>query len=85
MILLVSIPGEGPHPTEVFTVVRVGEVKVALKSAYGRFVGVASSGDLVGRMEAMGPREQWEAVFEEVNTVLHVHVRMCMCIYHGVR
>ena len=46
---------------------RVGETdKVALKTAYGRFVSVATSGDLAGRTEAMGPREQWQLVFEEV-------------------
>lgn len=57
--------GEGPQAGEVFNVVRVGETKVALKSAYGRFVSVSTSGELAGRMEAVGPREQWEFVFEE--------------------
>ena len=58
--------GEGPEVGEVFSVVRVGETKVAFKSAYGRYVSVSTSGELAGRMEAMGPREQWEPVFEEV-------------------
>ena len=60
--------GEGPHAGEVFSLVRVGETdRVAIKTAYGRYVSVAISGDLAGRTEAMGPREQWELVFEEVS------------------
>ena len=58
--------GEGPGAGEVFSLVTAGETKVAMKSAYGRYVGVSTSGELTGRMEAMGPREQWEFVFEEV-------------------
>lgn len=50
----------------MFNLVRAGETKVAMKSAYGRYVGVSTSGELTGRMEAMGPREQWDLVFEEV-------------------
>ena len=62
-----SCADEGPDPAEVFTVVRVSELKVALKSGYGRYLGVNTAGELIGRAEAMGPREQWETVFEEVS------------------
>ena len=54
-------------------VVQCSETKVALKSGYGRYVGVNTSGELIGRAEAIGPRETWEPVFEEVGTSL-VHV-----------
>ena len=57
---------EGPQPDEVFSTVRVSVAKVAIKSAYDRYMSVSTSGELVGRMEAIGPREQWEPVFEEV-------------------
>ena len=40
---------------------------MAIKTAYGRYVSVATSGELAGRTEAMGPREQWELVFEDVS------------------
>ncbi len=40
--------------------------KVALKTAYGRYVSVNSAGELIGRSEAVGPRETWDPVFEEV-------------------
>lgn len=56
---------EQPEPGEVFTVVRVSENKIALKTGYGRFVSVNSAGELTGRAEAMGPRETWDPVFEE--------------------
>ena len=73
----VCCAGEGPQAGEVFSVVRVGETKVAIKSAYGRYVSVAISGELAGRSEAVGPREQWELVFEEV--CVHVH-RSTSCV-----
>jgi len=62
--------GEGPDPAEEFTVVRVSETKVAFKTGYGRYVSVNAAGELVGRMEAIGPRETWEPVFEEVGGAL---------------
>ena len=48
--------------------VQCSETKVALKSGYGRYVGVNTSGELIGRAEAIGPREMWEPVFEEVSS-----------------
>lgn len=69
--------GEGPHAGEVFSLVRVGETeRVAIKTAYGRYVSVTTSGALAGRTEAMGPREQWELVFEEV-TIYTSLPRLC--------
>ncbi len=50
--------------------VHVSETKVALKSGYGRYVGVNTAGELVGKAEAVGPRETWEPVFEEVRLAL---------------
>ena len=63
-------------------VVQCSETKVALKSGYGRYVGVNTSGDLIGRAEAIGPRETWEPVFEEVSTSL-VHVHVPALAVHG--
>lgn len=58
--------GDEPDPAEIFTIVRVSETKIALKSGYNRYVSVNSAGELIGRTEAIGPRETWEPVFEEV-------------------
>ena len=46
--------------------VRVSETRVAFKTGYDRYVSVNSAGELIGRTEAIGPREMWELVFEEV-------------------
>ena len=62
----VTAAAAAPEPEQVLTVVQVSETKVALKSAFGRYMSVASSGELSGRAEAIGPRETWELVFEEV-------------------
>lgn len=59
--------GGGPDPAEIFTIVRVTENRIALKSGYDRYVGVNSAGELIGRSEAIGPRETWEPVFEDVS------------------
>ena len=60
--------GEEPDPAEVFTIVRVSENRIALKTGYDRYVSVNSAGELVGRTEAIGPREMWEPVFEDVSS-----------------
>lgn len=81
---------EEPDPAEVFTIVRVSENRIALKTGYDRYVSVNSAGELVGRMEAIGPRETWEPVFEEVNIVLNLqlaYIRMSVsieCVYDWV-
>ena len=50
----------------MLTVVNVAENKYAFKTGYGRYVSVNTAGELTGRAEAIGPRETWEPVFEEV-------------------
>ena len=35
---------------------------------------VNAAGELVGRMEAIGPRETWEPVFEEVSHLVIISV-----------
>jgi len=58
--------GEEPDPAEIFTVIKVLDShKVALKSGYGKYLTVEAGGQLVGRAEAAGPREQFEPVFQE--------------------
>ena len=69
MCVYVYPSDESPDPSEVFMAVRLSETKVAFKSGYGRYLGVDSSGELVGQAEAVGPRETWEPVFEDVCTL----------------
>lgn len=57
--------GDEPDPTEIFTVIKVlDSSKVAFKSGYGKYLSIEANGKVVGRSEAMGPREQFEPVFQ---------------------
>lgn len=42
--------------------------RIALKSGYGKYLGVNSDGVVVGRSDAIGSREQWEPVFQDVSS-----------------
>ncbi|XP_070683749.1 protein FRG1 [Pempheris klunzingeri] len=56
---------EGPDPPEQFTAIKVSDTRIALKSGYGKYLGVNSEGLIVGRSDAIGAREQWEPVFQD--------------------
>ncbi|KAF3687841.1 Protein FRG1 [Channa argus] len=55
---------EGPDPPEQFTAIKISDTRIALKSGYGKYLGINSEGLVVGRSDAIGAREQWEPVFE---------------------
>lgn len=57
--------GEGPSPEEIFTAFPAGENKFALKSGYGKYLGVSKDGVVMGRSDAVGAMEQWEPVFQD--------------------
>lgn len=61
--------GDGPSPEEIFTAFPAGETKFALKSGYGKYLGVSKEGVVIGRSDAVGPMEQWEPVFQEGKSV----------------
>ncbi|KAM9313889.1 protein FRG1 [Pholidichthys leucotaenia] len=56
---------EGPDPPEQFTAVKLSDSRIALKSGYGKYLGINSDGLVVGRSDAIGSREQWEPVFQD--------------------
>ncbi|XP_025022632.1 protein FRG1 isoform X1 [Python bivittatus] len=56
---------EGPSPPEQFTAVKLSDTRIALKSGYGKYLGINSDGLVIGRSDAIGSREQWEPVFQE--------------------
>ncbi|XP_032356448.1 protein FRG1 [Etheostoma spectabile] len=56
---------EGPDPPEQFTAIKVSDTRIALKSGYGKYLGINSEGLVVGRSDAIGSREQWETVFQD--------------------
>lgn len=41
--------------------------RIALKSGYGKYLGINSDSVVVGRSDAIGSREQWEPVFQDVS------------------
>ncbi|KAJ8667163.1 hypothetical protein QAD02_008825 [Eretmocerus hayati] len=57
--------GDGPEPEEIFTAIPVDETKIALKSGYGKYVGIDKKGMVVGRSDAIGTMEQWEPIFQD--------------------
>ncbi|XP_028833040.1 protein FRG1 [Denticeps clupeoides] len=56
---------EGPDPPEQFTAIKLSDSRLALKSGYGKYLGINTDGLVVGRSDAIGPREQWEPVFQD--------------------
>ncbi|KAM3865532.1 protein FRG1 [Diretmus argenteus] len=56
---------EGPDPPEQFTAIKLSDSRIALKSGYGKYLGINSDGLVVGRSDAIGSREQWEPVFQD--------------------
>ncbi|VVC98115.1 unnamed protein product [Leptidea sinapis] len=61
---------EGPSSEEIFTAFPAGENKFALKSGYGKYLGVSKDGVVTGRSDAVGPMEQWEPVWENDKTAI---------------
>lgn len=62
--------GEGPSPEEIFTAFPAGDNKFALKSGYGKYLGISKEGVVMGRSDAVGPMEQWEPVFQDGKTAI---------------
>nr|XP_054329606.1 protein FRG1B-like isoform X6 [Pongo pygmaeus] len=58
------IINEGPSPPELFMAVKLSDSRIALKSGYGKYLGINSDGLVVERSDAIEPREQWEPVFQ---------------------
>ncbi|KAM0733118.1 Protein FRG1 [Formica fusca] len=57
--------GEGPSPEEILTAFPISETKIALKSGYGKYLGVDKKGIVIGRNDAVGSIEQWEPIFQD--------------------
>merc|ERR1711970_1047249 len=58
-------PGKPPLPQEQLTPIPVNEKRFALKTGFGRYVTVEKDGLLRGCMEAYGPNETFEPVFQD--------------------
>ncbi|KAL6467310.1 hypothetical protein MHYP_G00251140, partial [Metynnis hypsauchen] len=56
---------EGPDPPEQLTAIKLSDSRIALKSGYGKYLGINSDAVVIGRSDAIGSREQWEPVFQD--------------------
>jgi len=63
----------GPKDEEMFTMIKISEIKVAFKSGYGKYISVNARGDMLARSEAVGPQEQLEVVIEGGKAALQGH------------
>ncbi|XP_054163257.1 protein FRG1-like [Oppia nitens] len=63
-------PGEIPDPEEILTAIRFSGTHIALKSGYNKYLSIDSKNRLVGRSDAIGPREQFEPVFQDSKIAL---------------
>jgi len=43
--------------------------KVSLKSGFGKYLSTDEKGKVQGRSDAIGVREQWEPIFQDVSCV----------------
>lgn len=62
--------GEGPSPTEQLTGVPLSDTKLAFKTGFGKYLGIDNNGKVIGISDAIGPKEQWEPIFQEGKTAL---------------
>ena len=45
----------------------MNDTKVAIKSGFGKYIGIETGGKVTGRADAITSREQWEPVFQDVS------------------
>lgn len=69
ILVLTNFPVGGPEPEEILTAVKVDETKIALKSGYDQYLSVGTNNLVLGRSMAIGSKEQWEPVFQEVKLI----------------
>jgi len=73
----------GPAEEEVYTMIKISNTKVALKSGYGKYISVNAMGNVVARSEAVGPQEQLEVVIEDEKVALQGHNGYFLTITDG--
>lgn len=74
--------GAGPAPEEIFTALRVLDTKdkISLKSGYGKYLAVNENGKVQGRSDAIGVREQWEPIFQDVSLITAIVRYFCFIL-----
>lgn len=54
-----------PQAEDLFSIVRVSENRIAIKTAFGRYVSCDDAGSVSAHMEAMGTRELWQPIWKD--------------------
>ncbi|KAI6241628.1 FRG1-like family protein [Aphelenchoides fujianensis] len=55
-----------PYPEEILSLIKTpDDAKFSIKTGFGRYVGVDMNGQLIATAEAIGPRERFEAIFQD--------------------
>ena len=67
--------GQGPDPEEVLMAIRVGDIKVAFKSGFEKYLQLSKGDSVVrGMSDAVGAMEQWEPVFQDNQLAMAVNM-----------
>lgn len=62
-----------PYPEEVLSIIKApDDEKFSMKTGFGKYVGTDSNGRLIATSEAIGARERFEVVFQDVGL-------LCFC------
>lgn len=56
--------GDSPDQNEILTSIKVDENHIALKSAYGKYLSINSHGLVIGRSDAISPKEYFKVEIE---------------------
>ena len=56
--------GEPPEQSELLTAIRIDDRYISFKSAYGKYLNVNSHGLVIGRSDAISPKEYFELEFD---------------------
>jgi len=58
--------GEPPNPEGILTLIKSpDDVKISLKTGFGKYVGVDAEGNLIATAEAIGTRERFDVIFQD--------------------
>ena len=63
----------GPVQEEIYTMIKISDTKIALKTGYGKYISVNAMGNVTARTEAVGPQEQLEVVIQDEKMALQGH------------
>ena len=74
--------GSGPAPEEVLMALRILDTeKVSLKSGFDKYLSTDEHGKVQGRSDAIGVREQWEPIFQDVrNSYVAFYLYFISCV-----